>query len=280
MRTHHVVQHRSGIPGVVAMTMLTDHAFPRHSHDQFGIGVMTRGAQRSWSVIGEVESETGDVIMVNPGEIHDGAPIGGARGWHIMYLDPDLFARELADEVSRELVIRPVARDPEMAAQVLRLFEQFDAPAADSMMTEETLLYCLMRASQNHGVDGPLAMHRSPSIARALQRLEDAPELPVSLGDLAALSGISRFQLLRGFFREVGTTPHAYLIQLRVGIARRLLAEGTSLADAALLAGFADQSHMTRAFVRQFAITPGRYKAGIGARAGSRSGASAARLAG
>jgi len=41
-----VTQHRSALPGVEAMTLLTDHAFPRHSHDGFGIGVMTAGAQR------------------------------------------------------------------------------------------------------------------------------------------------------------------------------------------------------------------------------------------
>jgi hypothetical protein len=43
-RTHSVVQHRSPFPGE-AMTMFTEHAFPRHSHDQFGIGVMMSGAR-------------------------------------------------------------------------------------------------------------------------------------------------------------------------------------------------------------------------------------------
>lgn len=46
-----IAQHRSALPGVEAMTLLTDHAFPRHSHDGFGIGVMDAGAQRSWSEI-------------------------------------------------------------------------------------------------------------------------------------------------------------------------------------------------------------------------------------
>ena len=35
------------------------------------------------------------------------------------------------------------------------------------------------------------------------------------------------------------------------------------IVDAAINAGFADQSHMTRAFVRQFGVTPGRYVAAI-----------------
>jgi len=85
----------------------------------------------------------------------------------------------------------------------------------------------------------------------------------VSLDELAALSGISRFQLLRGFARETGITPHAYLVQRRVRLARQLLADGQTPAQAAIQAGFADQSHMTRAFVRQLGITPGRYRVAI-----------------
>jgi AraC-like DNA-binding protein len=82
----------------------------------------------------------------------------------------------------------------------------------------------------------------------------------VTLAELAAISGVSRFQLLRGFVRDIGVTPHAYLVQLRVRLARRLLAQRHTPAQAALLAGFADQSHLTRAFVRQVGVTPGRYR--------------------
>jgi AraC-like ligand binding domain len=89
------------------MTLFSNHAFPRHSHDQFGIGIMTSGAQRSWCLIGQVESEAGDVIMVNPGEMHDGMPVDGfARGWRILYLDPTMLAREIADEATDgELIV-------------------------------------------------------------------------------------------------------------------------------------------------------------------------------
>lgn len=94
---HQVVIHPSAIAGVAAMTLFSDYSFPRHSHDQYGFGVMTSGAQRSWSVIGHVESAAGDVIMLNPGEMHDGRSAdGSARGWKILYFDPVVIARELA----------------------------------------------------------------------------------------------------------------------------------------------------------------------------------------
>jgi AraC-like DNA-binding protein len=201
--------------------------------------------------------------MVNPGEIHDGIPLDGvARGWRILYLDPALVASEIADEATHaELIVRPVARDRRLARDAVQLFTQVENPGPDGFAAEESLLRCLMRVLHRHEVHGPHAASASPPVMKAIRRLEAAPEVPTSLTELAALSGVSRFQLVRGFAREVGTTPHAYLVQRRVCLVRQLLAVGRSPADAALLAGFADQSHMTRAFVRQFGITPGRYKA-------------------
>lgn len=244
--------------------MLTEHAFPRHSHDHFGVGVMTAGAQRSWSGIGQVESGVGDIIMVNPGEIHDGAPLDGPRGWHILYIDPELVMDELgAEHGAQGFAVRPVASDPRLAGEILRFVREISSPARENLGSEEALLICLLRMWQVHGADGPRKVDTSPSVALALEFLRDAPEDPASLSDLASLSGISRFQLLRGFQRETGVTPHAYIVQLRVRLARRLLARGETPAEAALMAGFADQSHLTRAFVRQFGITPGRYQAAI-----------------
>lgn len=66
-RLHHVQQHRLTMPGLEAMSLVTEQSFPRHSHDQFGIGIFTQGAQRSWSHLGKIEAAAGNIIMVNPG---------------------------------------------------------------------------------------------------------------------------------------------------------------------------------------------------------------------
>src|SRR3546814_9824655 len=59
----------------------SDRSFARHAHDTFGIGLITEGAQRSWSGRGAVEAACGQLITVNPGEVHDGKPVGPARSW-------------------------------------------------------------------------------------------------------------------------------------------------------------------------------------------------------
>ena len=263
-RTHRVSQHRSALRGIEAMTLLTDHAFPRHSHDGFGIGVMTAGAQRSWSGVGWVESGAGDVITVNPGEMHDGAPVGGPRAWRMLYLDPALVVSEVAGEgEDHPEIARPALHDPVLARLFARLFAEATAPAPEPLALEQELLRTLVHLLQQHGVRPRRAAPAFSAVAAARRRLDEAPEVPATLAELAALSGVSRFQLLRGFAREVGTTPHAYLIQRRIHLVQRLLAQNCTLAEAALRVGFADQSHMTRAFRRQLGVTPARYRAAI-----------------
>src|SRR5262245_15285294 len=122
---HQVEQHKSNVQGIEVMTLLTNRHFPRHSHDQFAIGVMTSGAQRSWSGIGPVQASAGDVIMMNPGEIHDGVPLDGkASGWRMIYFDPDLVRQEIEEEIVGGVEIgRPVVRDPLLARTFTHLFE-------------------------------------------------------------------------------------------------------------------------------------------------------------
>jgi AraC-like DNA-binding protein len=62
---------------------------------------------------------------------------------------------------------------------------------------------------------------------------------------------------LRRFSQAYGVTPYAWLLQHRAERARGLVERGVPLSAAAAAAGFADQSHMTRVFVRQFGFTPG-----------------------
>jgi AraC-like DNA-binding protein len=258
---HRVTQYRSIIPGIDAIEFASGRAFPRHCHDQYGIGVLLSGAQASWSGIGLVESAAGAVITVNPGEMHDGVAAGGCvRRWRMLYFDPPCLNRAMLSGIPAQAEFKaPSLSDPGLAALVLSLFRHI-AVEGDALAAEEHLVRLavplLQLPAQRAGHGGA-----SSAVAKARALIDGDPASPVTLSELAALQGISRFQLVRAFARELGTTPHAYVVQRRVRLARQLLLAGETPASAAQGAGFADQSHMTRAFVRHFGITPARYAA-------------------
>ena len=245
------------------MTLVSSHHFPRHSHDQFGIGVIAFGAQRSWSGVGSVQALAGDVIMSNPGEMHDGAPLDGdVRGWRMLYLDPALLAREVEEEIVGQVeIVRPVARDSVLAGHFARLFGCLTAPRSDRLASDENLLRSLIYMLRQHGTARLSPGVPSPCVAKAIQHLDSAPDTSVSLAELAALSGVSRFQLLRGFAREIGITPHA--------LSGACFWHGDFWLMVKLLSGqlrgpaSRTRAIMTRAFVRQLGITPGRYRAAV-----------------
>jgi AraC-like DNA-binding protein len=254
---HHSTQHPCALGRVEARTLVSNHTFPRHAHDGFGIGVMFCGGQRSWSGRGAVETRAGEVLTHNPGEMHDGLPYdGAARGWRMLHLEPQVVAAQLAggNAVGSEIT-QPTIRNAGLARVVERLFARMTG-ISETLAIEEDLLAALVRVVGRR-VGSPC---ETAPVRLARQRIDDAPERAPRLAELADLSGISRFQLLRSFAREVGVTPYAYLVQRRVSVARRLLAGGCAPAEAALAAGFADQSHLTRAFRRQFGVTPGQYR--------------------
>lgn len=251
----------SHFAGVEAVQAQSRHQFGRHMHGQFGIGVITQGGQKSFSGRGMVEAVAGDTITVNPGEIHDGSPMDDTgRRWQMLYLEPELVAT-LMDDISagkrRQAEFSlPVIRNTRISQAVRQLFATMTTPQAASISAEEQMLLLfsgIMQepASQLEAV--PASVHHARSL------IDDDPAADLSLQALAQQQGLSRFQLLRAFAKSTGMTPHAYILQRRLQLARRLIAGGMPLVQVAMECGFADQSHMTRLFVRHFGVSPGIY---------------------
>ena len=81
----------------------------------------------------------------------------------------------------------------------------------------------------------------------------------ITLRDLEEQTGSNSFRIIRAFQRDLGTTPHAFLIELRVTRATELLLQGEPAAEIASEVGFVDQSHLTRHFKRHVGTTPAAY---------------------
>jgi len=98
---------------------------------------------------------------------------------------------------------------------------------------------------------------RDSLVRRAMLLIEQKVSQPDPLSGIADSLGIGLRQLERRFCADVGITPRAYRLQLRLNRARWMI-EQTDLAvtDIGLECGFGDCSHFSRTFTRHFDVTP------------------------
>jgi AraC-like DNA-binding protein len=99
-----------------------------------------------------------------------------------------------------------------------------------------------------------------PSVQAVAELLQEKPEEVFPLEYLAAVAGYSQWHFLRLFHKETGMTPHAYQLVCRLRLLRSLLRADTAAAEAAVSAGFSDQSHMHKIFKLHHGLTPKQFK--------------------
>ena len=262
--------HPAPLAGLEVMSAATSRSFPPHTHDQYGLGVIDVGGHVSRSDRRQVMAGPGSLIFVNPGEVHDGRPIdGGSRTWRILYFDPQLLnglLSEIAEGDTPPLAF-PLAAfaDAPLRASLETAFAAVRGAAGPADLNARNACESsLLRIAERLGALAHQAPRRPATTTANLQRVlrlidADPGSTTLTLAHLAREAGVTRYQLLRAFARQLCLTPHAYILQQRLALARRLIRGRTGLAEVAARAGFFDQSHLTRCFVRQFGVTPGRY---------------------
>lgn len=105
-----------------------------------------------------------------------------------------------------------------------------------------------------------------PAVNRVKDYLRSRYAENVTLEELARIAKLSPFHLVRVFRKEVGLPPHAYQTRLRLEHAKALIAKGIPIREAALNAGFFDQSHFSNHFRKVFGYPPGTHLKGLGSR--------------
>jgi AraC-like DNA-binding protein len=243
------------------------HRYGRHAHETYTFGLVEAGVEE-FDYGGQLlRAGPGAVALLDPEVVHTGQAASPA-GWSYRVLYPEV---SVVTEVARQLGWRPgTPRFPhtvlydERSAILLRsahrAAEHGDQLASSSLLTE-ALVRLLTAHAAATAVSPEPAIRRSPADVRAVRDLLDERIVdPPALAELAAMTGLSQFALLRAFRAQTGLPPHAYLNQLRVRRARTLLDQGVTPAQVAMTTGFADQAHLTRHFKRVVGVPPGAYQ--------------------
>ncbi len=236
----------------------TRHDYAPHRHDALVVAVTELGGAE-FSSRGRSDEARPDVMMVfNPDEPHSGR-MGRSERWRYrsLYLDAQALAG-LKSGLGIDAIpyfTRNLFTDRDLIAGFLALHRALDA----GEVAAETMLASFGALFRRHGSGDrrALAAPRDRALLdRVIARMRDRDAENLSLADLGMAVGLTPFQLIALFKRGTGLTPHAYLTQLRLDRAMGYLAEGRSIVETALLAGFCDQSALQRHFKRVHGFTP------------------------
>jgi AraC-like DNA-binding protein len=282
--------HRNRIwmtPGVPGVTLFRaeglQQRFARHSHEEYALGVITQGALGFRYRGANQLAGVGQINLVVPGEVHTGQPaLGESWSYRMFYIQPGVLSElsgELQSASSRRSMVLPffppgVIDDVAFAAEIRCLHQDLDEIGTSVLEAQSritTLFATWIRRYGESRCRSSSFARSQPDVSRVRDALDACWRQKPTLDMLARLVDLSTYQLLRAFTRQFGMPPHAYLVQRQVEDARRRLDRGAGLADAAIAAGFADQSHFNRHFKRTFGITPGCYRNFVQESRGARS---------
>lgn len=243
------------------------HTFAPHIHEGFAIGVVQSGATTTSYRHASYDMPAGTIIVINPGELHTGAA-ASEQGWTYRMFYP---RAEVLKNIASELASRPrdipffptpVIYDDYLARQLLKLHITLEDEHSPLVERQSLFRWTMTELILRHA-DDPPAVPEAKIDRNCVRKVKDYIDAhyadDISLEQLAALVHMTPCHIVRLFSRAVGLPPHAYLTLVRARQAKRLMARGWPIADAACQTGFVDQSHMTKRFKRVFGITPGQY---------------------
>ncbi len=243
-------------------------SFPRHTHEEYIIGVMVEGAEKiAYRGTGYL-APAGSVLLLNPGEPHANYSIDGHRfAYRTFYPSLELLKRtvfDITDSEHKSLWFRdPVVQNKEMAHLLLRLHQTLEQRTSGFEQESSFISVIATLVQQQAGICLPTPTKNSEKrhVQRVREYLEANFRHNVSLSQLSALTGISPYYLLRAFRKTVGLPPLEYQLHLRILSAKKMLRQGYPIAEVALETGFVDQSHFTRHFKKIVGFTPRQFVA-------------------
>ncbi len=240
-----------------------DTLIPDHTHARPVLGVMLRGGFDDRFARRTLTPEAGE-LFTEPGEERHANRVGHG-GAHVLALQPDPCddalmrgGRGLLDEI-RSL------RHAGIALFARSLVREMRGPDELSPLAIESLALDMLVTAARQEVGTP----EPPWLRRVDEMVRDAFRQPLDMAGIAREAGVHRSHLARMYRRYRGLPIGVHMRRRRVEWAAEQLSETDgSLSSIALRAGFADQSHFTRAFKRRFGVPPGAYRSRLRGRAG------------
>lgn len=254
-------------PGLHALSCANDFAFEKHIHSGHVLWLNSEGGEIYTIKSSSSVLQPGTVSLIEPGVVHSNRPsVNGKRHLRSFYLEEEFFRhveRLISGTATGKLTFATKLYEDKVAWKLALQLHEALLNDADKLLLEEKVvtLFSQLVESQTapFSETAEETLKDDVRIRHLLDYIRAHLDREVSLDTLGSLAQCSPFHVIRLFKNCLGLSPHAYLVQLRLERARELIDTGCDLSEAALLAGFSDQSHLTRRFKKRYGITPGIY---------------------
>ena len=127
------------------------------------------------------------------------------------------------------------------------------------LLTESLLVQFLVRISRDlaaHQLRYVTSAQCDEKVVAILRYLNLHLTEPISTEELSRQFYVSKYHMMRRFKAETGYTIHSYVTEKRLLLAREKIARGGSLGQISEECGFGDYSTFSRAYKRQFGVSP------------------------
>ncbi|RLV57494.1 AraC family transcriptional regulator [Aeromicrobium phragmitis] len=240
---------------------IVGEGFSPHRHETYAVGVTRFGVQAFGYRGSRRACLPGQWHVLHPDEPHDGMPgTGDGFGYRILYVDPAL-VRESLGGLALPFVADPVVDARRVPRVLVDVLADEDTPPDGFRHVEVVAAVAAMLAREGGTRRVPLGPLHEAAVRRVRDAIRDEPARLYRAEDLEVIAGLDRWTLARHFRAAYGTSPSRFRTAQQLQVARRLVLDGRPLAEAAALAGFADQAHLTRMFKRAYGITPAAWRA-------------------
>jgi AraC family transcriptional regulator len=256
------VAQRRRCPGLVLSEVRHAGArkLPAHLHELAFFCLLLEGVYAEQCGSRRITYRPYTIVFHPPGLSHrDEITAGGAR---FFTLEVGQCWLERVREHVASLPTAPELCGEETSWLAVRLYGEFRRWDDCSPLTVEALLFELVAGTARRQ---PVEKRLPPSwLAHVEEKLRAEFAEDLTLAAVAAEVGVHPVHVSRTFRRYFRESPGEFLRRLRVCFAcQQLAVPEARLAEVALAAGFADQSHFTRAFKRVTGTTPGSFRAAL-----------------
>jgi len=237
------------------------YEFPQHFHEKFAISVITDGIY----IENGKYATKGDIVVSYPFEIHHNTNLPHSRYSMItFYISEDVInsvQRHRNWECNIKIIKNPVLFSSLHQHGNYLIEVSNSGKKINLQKTETEQLNCLNYLTNEYSIITKENNRTENCLCLQIkQYIDNNLETNITLETMEKVFNFSKYKLIRVFKKVFGITPFHYIILNRILKAKGYISDGFAISDAALSAGFFDQSHFHKYFKRYFNVTPGAYQ--------------------